>query len=96
MNHQDINADFRNVSGDVQLWSFFESVPTAGVLIVPQESAVLSESLLSDMCETLNLTGKWTYLANTSIISTPTIAISANSRVSQTPTIRSFVTLSKQ
>lgn len=39
---QDINEDFRHVCGDVQLWSFFEGVPTAGFVIVDKVSAVMN------------------------------------------------------
>lgn len=37
----DINDDFRHVSGNLCLWSFFESVPTAGFMIVDKSSAVM-------------------------------------------------------
>lgn len=40
---QDINDDFRHVCKDVHLWSFYEGVPTMGVVIVKKSSAVLGK-----------------------------------------------------
>jgi hypothetical protein len=40
---QDINEDFRHVCSNVHLWSFYEGVPTAGIMIVKKSSAVLGE-----------------------------------------------------
>ncbi|KAK4211569.1 hypothetical protein QBC37DRAFT_11651 [Rhypophila decipiens] len=37
----DINDNFRHACKDVQLWSFFEGVPTAGIMIVEKASAVM-------------------------------------------------------
>ncbi|KAH0556206.1 hypothetical protein GP486_005865 [Trichoglossum hirsutum] len=38
---REINTEFRNVCGDVHLWSFFEGVTTAGVFVVDKSSAIL-------------------------------------------------------
>ena len=46
---QAINDEFRHVSNDVRLWSFFEGVPTStgptNTIIVEKESAVMGKLL---------------------------------------------------
>ncbi|RSM08774.1 hypothetical protein CEP52_004466 [Fusarium oligoseptatum] len=38
---QAINDEFRHIPKTVHLWSFYESIPTSGQIIVPQTSAVI-------------------------------------------------------
>jgi hypothetical protein len=38
---QGINEDFRHVAGDIQLFSFYETLKTGNVMIVEKDSAIL-------------------------------------------------------
>jgi hypothetical protein len=43
---QSINDEFRHVCDKVELWSFWEAKPTAGVWLVPKSKAIMGKSHL--------------------------------------------------